>query len=160
MNKLEYLVIHCTATEHGREVTPQEIKNWHTLPKPKGNGWKKVGYTDMIDLKGKLHNLHPFNSDEYVDPWEVTNGASGYNGVSRHIVYVGGLLNGKSADTRTKEQIEALMTYCKYMVLRYPDIKICGHGDFPNTNKTCPNFNVLEFLQHFGLDGSYIHHER
>ena len=53
--------------------------------------------------------------DANVDPWEITNGARGYNSISRHIVYVGGVAaDGKTTkDTRTKEQKLALETYVK-----------------------------------------------
>ena len=32
MGKLKYLVLHCTATPEGREVTADEIRRWHPLP--------------------------------------------------------------------------------------------------------------------------------
>src|SRR3712207_2486555 len=88
---MEYLVIHCTATREGREVSSDEIRLWHTSPVSKGGrGWRQVGYTDMLHLDGRWERLADNNEDAQVDPWEVTNGAAGYNGVSRHIVYVGG----------------------------------------------------------------------
>lgn len=49
MGKLKYLVIHCTATPEGREVSGAEIRAWHTNPVSKGGrGWKQVGYTDLV----------------------------------------------------------------------------------------------------------------
>lgn len=49
MGKLKYLVIHCTATPEGREVSGAEIRAWHTNPVSKGGrGWKQVGYTDLF----------------------------------------------------------------------------------------------------------------
>ena len=89
MAKLLRLVIHCTATKPGREVTSEEIRHWHTDPAPRGRGWKQVGYTDMIHLDGSVERLVENNEDANVDPWEITNGAKGYNSTSRHIVYVG-----------------------------------------------------------------------
>ena len=69
-----------------------EIRHWHTDPVSKGGrGWKQVGYTDMIHLDGKVERLVKNNEDALVDPWEITNGAVGYNAISRHVVYVGGL---------------------------------------------------------------------
>ena len=51
MAKLKYLVIHCTATPEGREVSGAEIRAWHTNPVSKGGrGWKQVGYTDLFHL--------------------------------------------------------------------------------------------------------------
>lgn len=36
MGTLRYLVIHCTATPCGREVTGAEIRRWHTSPVSQG----------------------------------------------------------------------------------------------------------------------------
>lgn len=92
MGKLKYLVIHCTATPEGREVSSADIRKWHTSPVAQGGrGWKQVGYTDLFHLNGGVERLVENNEDAQVDPWEVTNGAKGYNSVSRHIVYAGGV---------------------------------------------------------------------
>lgn len=105
--ELKYLVIHCTATPEGRDVSAAEIRRWHTAPVSQGGrGWKQVGYTDLVHLNGSVERLVANNEDAWVDDWEVTNGAAGYNGVSRHIVYAGGVAkDGKTAkDTRTEAQ--------------------------------------------------------
>lgn len=74
MGKLKYLVIHCTATPEGREVSGAEIRAWHTNPVSKGGrGWKQVGYTDLFHLNGGVERLVNNNEDANVDPWEVTN---------------------------------------------------------------------------------------
>ena len=92
MAGLKYLVIHCTATAEGREVSSADIRRWHTAPVSEGGrGWKQVGYTDLFHLNGGVERLVDNNEDANVDPWEITNGAAGYNSVSRHIVYAGGL---------------------------------------------------------------------
>ena len=50
---LKLLVIHCTATPAGREVSAEEIRRWHTAPPNEGGrGWKQVGYTDLVHLDG------------------------------------------------------------------------------------------------------------
>ena len=36
MAKLKYLVIHCTATPEGREVSSADIRKWHTSPVAQG----------------------------------------------------------------------------------------------------------------------------
>ena len=52
---MKYLVIHCTATPEGREVSSKEIRAWHTNPVSQGGrGWKQVGYTDMVHLDGRV----------------------------------------------------------------------------------------------------------
>lgn len=148
MGKLKRLVIHCTATKEGREVTGAEIRHWHTDPVEKGGrGWKQVGYSDVIHLNGGVENLVAYNEDETVDPWEVTNGAAGYNGTSRHVVYVGGLASdGKTAkDTRTLAQKEALKKYVKNFLRRHPDAAVVGHNEL--AAKACPCFDVKKWLK-------------
>jgi N-acetylmuramoyl-L-alanine amidase len=154
-NKLNYLVIHCTATPEGRPVTKDDIIHWHTDPKTKGGrGWNRPGYSDIIYLDGKLVNIIPFNTDDFVDQWEISNGVAGINGNSCHIVYVGGMdESGKiTKDTRTKEQLETMETYVKYTVKRHPHITILGHNEAPNANeKACPSFNVGDWLRAIGI---------
>jgi N-acetylmuramoyl-L-alanine amidase len=73
MAKLKYLVIHCTATPEGREVSSADIRKWHTSPVAQGGrGWKQVGYTDLFHLNGGVERLVENNEDAQVDPWEVT----------------------------------------------------------------------------------------
>lgn len=150
--KLKYLVIHCTATPEGREVSAADIKRWHTSAPPSGRGWKQVGYTDMIHLDGRVERLVNNNEDANVDPWEITNGAKGYNSVSRHIVYVGGVdANNvkKAKDTRTTSQKEAMKKYVLDFHKRFPDVKIIGHSDV--AAKACPSFDVEQWLESIGI---------
>ena len=151
---MKYLVLHCTATPEGREVTSGEIRHWHTDPVKKGGrGWKQVGYTDMIPLDGRVERLVRNNEDAEVDPWEVTNGAKGYNTVSRHVVYVGGVSkDGKTAkDTRTEAQLKAMTAYVRDFHERFPQIRIVGHGELPGVKKACPSFDVAAWLRSIGI---------
>ena len=147
---LKYLVIHCTATPEGREVTSADIRHWHCDPvRQGGRGWKQVGYTDMIHLNGGVERLVGNNEDAWVDPWEVTNGAAGYNQVSRHIVYVGGKSkDGRTnKDTRTQAQKEAMAKYVRNFHRKHPKVAIVGHRDLPGARKGCPCFDVKKWLQ-------------
>ena len=151
---LQYLVIHCTATREGREVKSSEIRHWHTDPVSKGGrGWKQVGYTDMIHLDGKVERMVKNNEDANVDPWEITNGAKGYNAISRHVVYVGGVDANdvkKARDTRTPAQKEALKRYVLDFHKRFPKVKIIGHCQV--ANKACPSFDVPKWLKEIGIN--------
>lgn len=152
MARLQYLVIHCTATAQGREVSSGELRRWHTGPVSEGGrGWKQVGYTDMIHLDGSVERLVDNNEDARVDPWEVTNGAKGYNGVSRHIVYVGGCAkDGRTAkDTRTMAQRGAMEAYVKDFHRRWPEVRIVGHNHL--SAKACPCFDVQAWLEQIGI---------
>lgn len=150
---LKYLVIHCTATPEGREVSAADIRNWHTSPASKGGrGWKQVGYTDIIHLDGKVERLVDNNEDAWVDEWEVTNGVAGYNSVSRHVVYSGGVAkDGKTAkDTRTPAQTQAMAEYVKDFHKRFPSVRIVGHNEL--AAKACPSFDVQKWLKSIGIN--------
>lgn len=149
--ELKYLVIHCTATKEGRDVSADEIRRWHTSPVSKGGrGWKQVGYTDLIHLNGSVERLVANNEDAWVDDWEITNGANGYNSVSRHVVYAGGTIDGKTPkDTRTPAQKAALEKYVKDFHAAHPNVKIIGHNQV--AAKACPSFDVDAWLQSIGI---------
>ncbi|MBQ9163779.1 MAG: N-acetylmuramoyl-L-alanine amidase [Bacteroidaceae bacterium] len=156
--KLQYLVIHCTATPEGMEVSSAQIRRMHTDPVEKGGrGWKQVGYTDMIHLDGRVERLVGNNEDANVDPWEITNGAKGYNSISRHIVYVGGVKNIPKVaykdlppkDTRTAAQKEALRRYVTDFHKRFPSVRIIGHREV--AKKACPSFDVQAWLKEIGI---------
>lgn len=152
MAKLKYLVIHCTATRPGQEITSAQIRAWHTNPVSKGGrGWAQVGYTDMIHLDGRVERLVRNNDDANVDPWEITNGVAGMNSICRHIVYVGGVKqDGKTPyDTRTPGQLRALETFVRDFHSKHPTVKIVGHNDL--AAKACPSFNVAEWLRDVGI---------
>jgi hypothetical protein len=153
MSELKRLVIHCTATREGREVSGAEIRHWHTSPKSKGGrGWKQVGYSDLIHLNGGVENLVPYNEDQRVDPWEVTNGAKGYNSTSLHVVYVGGVgMNNQSRDTRTAEQRRSMERYVRNFHRQHPQAEIVGHRDLPGAATDCPGFDVKRWLKEIGL---------
>lgn len=150
--KLKYLVIHCTATPEGRDVSAEDIRRWHTSAPPTGRGWKQVGYTDLFHLDGTVERLVSNNEDENVDNWEITNGAAGYNSVSRHIVYAGGVDANNvniARDTRTPAQREAMKRYVIDFHRKHPGVKIVGHNRL--AAKACPSFDVSKWLESIGI---------
>jgi hypothetical protein len=153
MTKLQRLVIHCTATPVGRAVTGDDIRTWHLSPvSAGGRGWRQVGYTDLIHLNGTIERLIPNNEDAVVDPWEVSNGAAGYNATGRHIAYAGGVAqDGKTPqDTRTPAQKAALERYVHDFIVRFPDAVVVGHNQL--APKACPSFDVSAWLKEIKLD--------
>lgn len=155
--ELKYLVIHCTDTLPNREVTSKEIRSWHTSPVAMGGrGWRQVGYADMIHIDGKVENLVPYNQDRVVDPWEITNGAVGFNDKARHVVYVGGKgFDGKASDTRTQAQKDALAKYVKDFLKVNPTCKVAGHYQV-NAGRDCPSFIVPFWLKSIGVPQTNI----
>lgn len=149
---IKYLVIHCTATPEGREVSSDDIRRWHTSPVSQGGrGWKQVGYTDMVHLDGRVERLVANNEDAFVDSWEITNGAVGYNGFGRHIVYVGGLASDAKTpkDTRTAAQLRVMKAYVTSFHDRFPNVRIIGHNEI--AAKACPSFDVQKWLRTIGV---------
>lgn len=153
MKKLKFLVIHCSATPKGRQVTKADIEKWHLQER----GWSKVGYTDLIDIEGNLINLTPFDQDDDVEGWELTNGVRGINQISRHIVYAGGKSRDmvRYEDTRTLKQFEAMTDYVRYTVLRHPHILVAGHNQF--AAKACPSFDVPDYCKQIGIGSKNIY---
>ena len=153
MSKTQYLVIHCTATPAGREVSSDDIRRWHTDPKPKGRGWSQVGYTDLFHVNGGVERLVSNNEDDNVDWWDITNGVAGKNSVCRHIVYAGGMTieNKKPFDSRSIMQKEAMRKYVIEFRRRNPGAKIVGHNYF-DKGKACPSFDVQVWLLGIGIN--------
>lgn len=151
--KLEYLVIHCTATPEGREVTSAEIRRWHTDPKPQGNGWHQVGYSKLFHINGGVEILVENNSDEWVDEWEITNGVAGRNSICQHWCYIGGMTEDmtKPKDTRSWMQKEALKREVLAFHRQFPMVKIVGHHHF-DTGRACPSFDVQAWLKTIGIN--------
>lgn len=129
MRTINLILIHCTATEEGKDFKAKDIDKWH-----KQKGWKGIGYHYVIDLDGTIEKGRP---DE-----EIGSHCVGKNKNSIGIVYVGGLKDGKAKDTRTKEQKEALWELLRQLLVKYPKATIHGHNEF--SNKACPCFNVQE----------------
>lgn len=155
--KIKYLVLHCTATPEGRNVTPTDIIHWHTMPtKAGGRGWKQVGYSDLFMLDGTRHSFVVNNNDDFVDPWEITNGVAGINSISRSVVYAGGTDRyGKPQDTRTAEQLIAMKEFVLDQVRRHPGILVAGHNQF--AQKACPSFDVPVWLRSIGVKEENIY---
>lgn len=125
-----------------------------------GHGWKSRGYTDELMLDANWIRVTRNNDDDYVDPFEVTNGVLGYqrNSVARNIVYVGGCANdGKLTpkDTRTPEQKRKMAEYVIAFVNQHPQVQVGGHNQFDH--KACPCFDVPEWCRHIGIPEENIY---
>ena len=104
----------------------------------------------MFHLDGTVERLVRNNEDNNVDPWEITNGAVGYNSVSRHVVYVGGCDKTlRPKDTRTEGQRKAMERYVRDFHAKHPSVKIVGHNQL--AAKACPSFDVPRWLVSIGI---------
>jgi N-acetylmuramoyl-L-alanine amidase len=123
------IVIHCTATPEGRDVTAADVRAWH-----KAQGWSDIGYHYLVRLDGMVEPGRP----------EAMVGAHviGHNTGTLGVCYAGGV-DAKFApkDTRTPEQEDALEAVCRALIAKYPSIKkVSGHRDY--APKACPSFDV------------------
>ncbi len=134
MRKVNRIIIHCSATPEGKDYTVQQIRQWHTTPKPKGNGWRDIGYHIVIYRDGSVHEGRPIG--------EIGAHCKGYNANSIGICYIGGCAaDGKTPkDTRTEAQRAALIRLVADLKTRYPRATVHGHNEF--ANKACPSFIV------------------
>ena len=131
MRTITEIIIHCTATEAEQFVTIEQLDQWH-----KARGWKGCGYHCVIHQNGLISTGRPIA--------EIGAHCKGHNAHSIGIAYVGGLLNGKPADTRTFEQIESMVSLIEALTQLFPTIiAVRGHNEY--ANKACPCFNVQTF---------------
>lgn len=123
------IIVHCTASYEGREMTVAEIRRMHV----KERGWSDIGYHYVVYLDGTIHEGRNVN----------VSGAhcTGHNLHSIGVVYVGGLAkNGKPTDTRTPEQKAGLLKLLKELKKLYPKATIHGHREY--AAKECPCFDA------------------
>ena len=143
------LVFHTDATFKGSEFRDGDhINAFFKAPVPRGRGWRNPGYSVWINRDGEIYVLKDFNIDCMIEPFEITNGARGYNSISVHIAYSSSISrNNPLADTRTKKQIQAMANIVRIFRDACPDVNIQGHRDFPGVAKSCPNFEVSDFVE-------------
>lgn len=113
---IKRIVIHCTATREGQDVTAATIRGWH-----RKQGWRDIGYHYVVRLDGAVEKGRPDNV--------VGSHVAGWNTGSIAIVYVGGLdANGKPKDTRTPAQKKALKQLIEMLRKAHP-VSVMGHRD-------------------------------
>ena len=147
------LVIHCSATKEGLPVTAKQIEYYHTVTK----GWSRAGYSDVIELDGKIVNLRKWDDDDQITEWEYTNGILGeLNKKARHICYSGGLdeFGENPKDTRTVAQLHSMESYVKDVIAKHPNVIIVGHNQIQQ--KACPSFYVPDWLTSIGIEPKNI----
>lgn len=130
MRRIDTIIVHCTATIEGREVTVGDIDQWH-----RKQNWFGIGYHYVVYLDGSIHQGRPEE--------KVGAHCLGHNNTSIGVCYVGGLdKHGKPKDTRTDAQRTGLKTILRSLLAKYPGAVIYGHRDF--AAKACPCFDASE----------------
>lgn len=133
MRNIKYIVLHCTAGSQSQTV--ESILNYWRKVK----GWINPGYHHLIKPNGEIVDLLPIE--------EVSNGVAGFNSVSIHISYIGGVdKKNNPIDNRTAEQkASQIKLLTKYRTM-FPKAIIQGHRDF-GVPKACPSFDVKTWLK-------------
>lgn len=155
MTDFTHLMWHCLETPEGKHFDKADVERWHL----QHNGWSRVGYSAIFLLDGTLQILIPFDKDDVIDSWEISNGARGWNGRTRHVGYVGGMdRKGVSKDTRTPEQLASMQTFAAMHTMMWPKVKHIGHNQV-NRQKTCPSFDVPSWCEWIGIPKQNIDHK-
>ena len=142
---IKEIIVHCSATREGQNVTVDDITKMH-----KSRGFNTIGYHYVVYIDGSIHN----GRDVDLIGAHCTN----HNSYSIGVCYVGGCKkDGKTPkDTRTDAQKKALLSLLKQLKQLYPSAKIIGHRDTsPDKNgngiiepfewiKCCPCFDAKE----------------
>ncbi len=160
MREIKEIIVHCTASPEGQEMTVKQIDDIHR----KENHWNSIGYHKVIYLDGTIHDGRDIN----------VMGAhckeDGHNRFSIGVVYVGGCAKDgiTPKDTRTPEQKKALATLLEELHRQFPMAKLYGHRElvcslkkrdshypcsrckhYPErclyAKKSCPSFDVHEY---------------
>lgn len=137
---IQYIVIHCTATQPSATIDSikkywKEVRGWHDIP----------GYHYIIKPDGEVVQL--------LDESRNSNGVYQHNSQCINIAYIGGVdKTGKPKDTRTRAQEHAMFDLIVELTEKYKGANVLGHRDFPNVAKACPSFDVKTWLANYQPD--------
>lgn len=137
---ISYAIIHCADTPPGMDVGVKEIRQWHTMPAPKGRGWTDIGYHFVVRRNGQIEKGR--------DIIFVGAHCAGFNSDSVGICLVGGY---KGICDFEDVQFQSLIEILVKLKNIYANIEILGHRDL-NPGKECPSFSVGEWLKNVGLN--------
>jgi N-acetylmuramoyl-L-alanine amidase len=124
---IKLLVVHCSDTQDDKPLTAFDIHKMHLK-----FGWDGIGYHKVIQRSGKIENGRP----EY---W-IGAHVKGKNDISLGVCLIG-------SHKFTVKQFISLERVLKKWKSLYPKAEIIGHTDTGNTQKTCPNFDVKNWIK-------------
>ena len=131
MRKINYIVVHCSATREGHALTPEALETEH-----RRRGFRTTGYHYYIRRDGTVLGTRSL---------ELPGAhCRGHNKYSIGICYEGGLIaSGQPADTRTLHQKASLVALLRELKRVFPRALIVGHHDL-NPMKNCPCFDAAK----------------
>lgn len=128
MRNITKIIIHCSATPEGREVSVNEIERWH-----RQRGFNGISYHYVVGLDGKVHTGRPIT--------QAGAHCRGHNHDSIGVCYIGGCDHTMHPkDTRTAAQRASLRQIVTELRRQFPGATVHGHCEF--AAKACPSFDV------------------
>ena len=125
---VQRIIVHCSATPAGRDVTAADIDSWH-----RQRGFDCIGYHFLVRLDGTIEAGRQLR--------KAGAHCLGQNARSVGVCYAGGLdKSGKPADTRTPAQRKALIDLIAALCQAFPGATVHGHREF--AAKACPCFDA------------------
>ena len=131
INNIKYLVVHCSDTEDNHDLSGIDIHKMHLA-----FGWDGIGYHKVIKRDGIIENGRP-------EFW-IGAHVKGMNSQSLGVCLIG-------RNNFTFEQFDSLEKILVNWKKKYCNAKILGHRDIVKTHKTCPNFDVKNWIKERGL---------
>ena len=128
---VQFIIVHCSDTSSTEVDNAADIHEMHL-----SFGWHGIGYHKVIKRDGFIENGRP----EY---WKGAH-AYGYNDKSLGVCLIG-------KKQFTQPQFKSLYVILKNWKLKHPKARIIGHRDTQNTDKSCPNFDVIQWCQERNL---------
>lgn len=125
LKDIKLLVVHCSDSDDSKTLSAFDIHKMHLK-----FGWNGIGYHKVINRSGKIENGRP----EY---W-IGAHVKGKNNISLGVCLIG-------RNKFTIKQFISLEKVLRKWKSLYPKAKIVGHRDTGNTDKTCPNFDVIKW---------------
>ena len=125
MRKINTIIIHCADTPNGKYFDAKDIDDWH-----RDKGWRGIGYHNVICTDGEVQRGRSYDIKGAH--------ARGFNDSSIGICLIG-------RDKFTSEQWSSLFALVDRLKATYDIKMIIGHNDV-DEHKTCPNFNVADWL--------------
>ena len=131
MRRIDEIILHCSATPEGRDVSMADIRKWHVEER----GWSDVGYHFVVTLDGTVHVGRPMD--------RAGAHCKGRNGNSIGVCYVGGMDSDMvPKDTLLPVQERSVRKLIKAIRLLFGEVEISGHNQY--SAKACPSFDVKE----------------
>lgn len=129
MRQINHIVIHHSASS--LKTTAEDIAGWHIE-----KGWTGPGYHFCIESDGKLIMTRTID--------RVGAHVLGHNDHTLGVCLVGD--NTTARDRWVAPQIETLKRTLSVLGVIFPESKVLGHRDLPDTATECPGLDIRELL--------------